>query len=513
MIINKEQIDVNDSEGNLTKMLIISYVNKEGNISYLKWQIPTSELFEWSYTNRANADKPFIAYDLNTRQPITDEVTGQPKIVQWKSYDNKFVKRVPTTKNLSEGRLNEIINSWGSVAEPLFEANTPITWFCDIEVQVSPEGFPDPDSAAMPINTIAMTKFPKTIVFGRKPLSKKEINQIQDNLRKYSPLTKDYQFEYRYFETEYEMIEAFIEFIKDIPALTGWNFLGYDWKYIKNRCDNLGIRDLIKICPTRAFNKFHLNRKNVIDVMVPTHKIIYDYMLVYRQWDRSVEIKESDKLDWVADKVLGVKKVEHEWGFEEFYRDHYMEYVFYNAVDTILVEQIDQTLKTAQIWYMLASELRISLNDAFSTILPTEVVMTNFVYPQYKIVPKKITNPNDDESGDYEGAFVWPTQAGIYKYIGGLDFASLYPTTQRQFGISPETFLFKDPTYIPKANEIKTCSGAVYKKDPNAVLPCILTHYFGKRKMAKSDRKIVDTDKEFLIKKYEERFGKYVAEE
>ena len=182
MIINKEQIDVNDSEGNLAKMLIISYVNKEGNISYLKWQIPTSELFEWSYTNRANADKPFIAYDLNTRQPIMDEVTGQPKVVQWKSYDNKFVKRVPTTKNLSEGRLNEIIDSWGSVAEPLFEANTPITWFCDIEVQVSPEGFPDPDSAAMPINTIAMTKFPKTIVFGRKPLSEKEINQIQDNL-------------------------------------------------------------------------------------------------------------------------------------------------------------------------------------------------------------------------------------------------------------------------------------------------------------------------------------------
>ena len=90
-----------------------------------------------------------------------------------------------------------------------------------------------------------------------------------------------------------------------------------------------------------------------------------------------------------------------------------------------------------------------------------------------------------------------------------MDFASLYPTTQRQFGISPETFLFKDPTYQPKANEIKTCSGAVYVKREDAVLPAILTHYFGKRKGAKNDRKIADTDKEVLLQIYEKRFGKF----
>ena len=100
MIINKEQIDSNDSNGNPIKLLIISYVNKEGKISYLKWQIPATEMFEWVYTNRANADKPFPAYDVNTRQPIIDEITGQPKIVQWKSYDNKWVRRNPTVKNL-----------------------------------------------------------------------------------------------------------------------------------------------------------------------------------------------------------------------------------------------------------------------------------------------------------------------------------------------------------------------------------------------------------------------------
>ncbi len=68
----------------------------------------------------------------------------------------------------------------------------------------------------------------------------------------------------------------------------------------------------------------------------------------------------------------------------------------------------------------------------------------------------------------------------------------------RQFQISPESFLFKDENYIPKSDEIKTCSGAVYKKDPNAVVPAILTHYFALRKAAKMDKKIANTEYEEL---------------
>ncbi|WQJ53441.1 MAG: DNA polymerase [Wendovervirus sonii] len=497
-----------DKDGVERNYLVISYVNKDSGISYLKYEIPESERFEWQYTYRSQADAPFQAFDIETRQPIFND-DGTPKMVQWKSYDNKWVKRKPIqdSRELSEGRINEILCSWGSRVNMLFEAHTPTTWFCDIETDVGPEGFPEPESAAMAINTIAITKFPQTIVFGRKPLSENEQIKIQENLRNYSSLTKDYIFEYRYFQTEREMIESFLDFIQDIPAITGWNFLGYDWKYIYNRCNNLGI-NINRICPTGKFTKFKLNRKNVIECMVPVHKIIYDYMIVYRQWDRTVEVKENDSLNFVSEKVLGITKVEHEWGFEEFYRDHYMEYVFYNAVDTILVEKIDATIHTAQIWYMLASELRIDLNAAYSTIQPAETVMTNFVFPNYKVVPRKIQNSQEDD-GDYAGAFVWPTQAGLFKYIGGLDFASLYPSIMRQFGISPEAFMFKDITYQPKADEIKTVSGAVYKKMKDAVIPAILTEFFAKRKQAKSERKTCDTEAEQLIKIYEKRFGKF----
>jgi DNA polymerase elongation subunit (family B) len=131
------------------------------------------------------------------------------------------------------------------------------------------------------------------------------------------------------------------------------------------------------------------------------------------------------------------------------------------------------------------------------------------VYPHYKVLPDK--QKADSENGDYEGAFVWPTQPGIYKYIGGLDFASLYPSIIRQFQISPETFLFKDPNYKPKPNEIKTCSGAVYRKDPDAIIPAILTHYFALRKQAKKDKKQANQEMEDLKHILEERKRKMGA--
>lgn len=83
--------------------------------------------------------------------------------------------------------------------------------------------------------------------------------------------------------------------------------------------------------------------------------------------------------------------------------------------------------------------------------------------------------------------------------VGGLDFASLYPSIMRQFGVSPEVYLKQepDPNYKVKKDEIRMCSGAVYKKDPKAMIPAILTYYFAQRKQAKADMKQADTERQY----------------
>lgn len=86
-----------------------------------------------------------------------------------------------------------------------------------------------------------------------------------------------------------------------------------------------------------------------------------------------------------------------------------------------------------------------------------------------------------------------------------LDFASLYPSIMRQFGISPEVFIKKDINYIPKEDEIKMASGAIYKKDKKALIPSILTEYYARRKQAKNDMKQASTEQEYYEEILERR--------
>lgn len=124
-------------------------------------------------------------------------------------------------------------------------------------------------------------------------------------------ITKGYKFEFRYFPTEREMLEDFIDFITPITAMSGWNFLGFDWLYIYNRCKINNI-DIERISPTRTFTNFKITPRaggKTINVKVPMHKIIYDYLLVYKTWDMTIQPKENNTLDFVAEKALGIKKL------------------------------------------------------------------------------------------------------------------------------------------------------------------------------------------------------------
>ena len=70
--------------------------------------------------------------------------------------------------------------------------NIPPTWWCDIETEVSEDGFPDPEEASTRINTISMTKFPQTIIWSRKNLTEEEKIWIQEQIEQYSE--KNYKF-------------------------------------------------------------------------------------------------------------------------------------------------------------------------------------------------------------------------------------------------------------------------------------------------------------------------------
>lgn len=514
MIIHKEQLPRNDGKG---YKLVASYVNKDGNIDFLQYPFRQEDMFEWKYATRNNAEPPFYEYDYEKKEYKRNE-NGEYIQHQWMSYDNKPVRKVPTDKTLSDNRLVELLESFGKTVDPVFEMNYPNIYFCDIEVEVEADGFPEPEEAKLPITMISLCRFPNAMVWCRKNLTDEQKNWVQTQIDEYSEknaknerfknISKGYKFEFRYFDNERDMLQDYINYITPLPCIAGWNFLNFDWLYIHNRCVKNNI-DVNVLSPTRTQTEFKLTPRAggaTIRLPLPMHKIIFDYLLVIKTW---MLINLPDyKLETLASHFLTLGKVPHKWDFISGWEDpkNLPEYIFYGMIDSIILEQLHNECKTANIWFMLASILRIELNSAFSTIKPAETVMMVHEYHRYKVFPN-VKHQVPDVQEQYEGAFVWPSKPMIARYVGGLDFASLYPSIIRQFLISPETFKYKKDvsTYKPTSDEIMTASGAVYERKIDSMIPQILEKYYNMRKAAKGDMKTASEEAEYLEAILEQR--------
>ena len=85
-----------------------------------------------------------------------------------------------------------------------------------------------------------------------------------------------------------------------------------------------------------------------------------------------------------------------------------------------------------------------------------------------------------DEKGDAEstiaGGWVKDPVVGLNQWVVCYDFASLYPTTQRQFYIAPETFVGIQDEH----NEARCTNGKLIDKEKHVV--CVNGVVFEKRK-------------------------------
>ena len=489
MIINRELRKSWDMQSNSEcQQLVVSYVGEDGHIKFMTYNVPSHEMFEWDYAKQKNQI-----------------------IANYQSFDGKPVKRVPKKHSLSKERIYQILFDLNknNQINAIFDNNTPKTYFWDIENDISDDGSIDPNAAAMPITVMSWVKFPEVTVFSTKSLSAVQIDNIQNKIYKHCEKfdnTPKYKFIYKVYNSEYDMLLDFsTNYLRFADAVSGWNIWGYDWLYYYNRCEYLGINLKNIICPTGEFHTIKNDNGDIIKV--PKHKLIYDYLACFKKWDRSIEVKESYKLDFIGDVVCGVKKVQHKLGLKEMWEQTPDEYVFYNAIDSILVEQIHKKAKTANAMYGLANLTRAEVYEVFGTISSVEIVQNEYLYKENKVVPIGVQK-NDFK--EYEGAFVFKPDPGIHKWVLGLDYASLYPSTIRQFNISPETFMFKDKAYNRTSNEIKCASGAVFSKETDGFMPKILSHFYAERKRHKKEMKNADAIKNELIKIYNERVSKNI---
>jgi len=434
--------------------VIVSYYNKEGKVAFKRY--PVSQFENWVVAGEDEKwkDQTYTNWD------------GRPLKRQRSRNFNKF-SLVYFMDSLPENDRKEI-----------FEFNMPRTYFVDIETEIV-DGFPKAEEARTRILAFSIiTPERKAIVLGLDDLSSEQIKKIEDDtLKHFRKYDQDWEFSYYKFKDEYNMLYTFLhKFLPKFPMMTGWNFINYDWQYIVNRCKRLQI-DLTEIAVTGALDSNDSR---------PLHMGILDYMQLYDKYDRSVKVKESNRLDFVAGQVLDVAKIKHTGSLQDLYENDFQKYVFYNVVDSILVYYIDEKLKSMEVLLTLATITQMPLYKAASPVAVTEALMARKMAEQNHKIGVDYNQKDNQKDGKYAGAFVKQPIVGYYSGVSAFDFASLYPSVMRQFNISPEAYV----DIIPKTQieqrrknteEIVCENGVVYKKE-DSVLKNILGDLYEQRK-------------------------------
>ena len=474
-----------------SRKLEVSYVDKTGDIKlkYYNWEDPMK----------------YVACEDNDPQ----------KHPEFKSWDGKSVKQIEVN-HPDRYAIYEFLDSLPqSEKDEIFKFNLPNIYFIDIETEIV-DGFPEAadvkdvngnvtkEGASTKVLSISIVYDDKIILLGLKEMPEDMQQRIKDNTNKYfEKFGADYKFKYIKYDDEFDMLYAFFyKMIPKMPILTGWNFLQYDWLYLVNRSRKISKwvnGKEYKIDPAVSSLTKKMNKIWSTEFEVPAHRMIFDYMQLYEICDTSIKVKESSSLDFVSNKLVGVEKIKYNGSLQKLYEDDFETFMYYNAVDSVLVQKIHDARNYISIIYAISSlaQIRIvdvvsQMNNALGSLAITEGVLRNKFRDMENIVLFR------DEKGDADatiaGGWVKDPVVGMNQWCVTYDFASLYPTTQRQFFIAPETFVgVQDPNKkefcdngrpIDLEKHVLCVNGVVFEKRKSPTL-IMLEDVYADRKKAK----------------------------
>lgn len=246
--------------------------------------------------------------------------------------------------------------------------------------------------------------------------------------------------------TEKQLLDTFFRIIGHIDFLSTWNGDGFDIPYIMARAMRLyGINEgLKKLCrdgfkaTSRTTNDEFGNEMTVYDLVGRNH---LDMMALYKKF--AFEVKDSYKLDNVAEAEVGEKKIEYEGNLGELYRKDPRKFFEYSLHDSRLLKMIDGKLRYVELAVHMARQATIRYNEIFGSIKYLEHAIRNYAHYDRE-TPVVLPDKNEDNRKEaFPGAYVFKTRVGAYGWVQSIDLTSLYPSVIRAINISPETHILQ----------------------------------------------------------------------
>lgn len=457
--------------------LIISYISEGGWIKMKYYNWPNPSKYVICQDNDRDKDGQYVTWDGNSVKKV---YTRYPD--RYCVYD--YLDDLPQEEQ-----------------DILFKYVEPEIFFVDIENEIL-DSKPQPQLAQGAIQSISIVSKNKVLVLGLDFLSVEQEKSIKEDINNYFiKFNANYEFKFIRYKNEYEMLLNFFEkLVPKMPVITGWNFLEYDWVYLVNRARKIGVdptsasNTKLLRPPSRRDNKSGIKKESYCEL--PAHRLIIDYMELYDKWNSTIKVKESSSLDFVSEGILGIKKVNYEGSLKTLSTTDYKKFIFYNAVDSILVQKIHEKTKWIDILYGISTLSRIRTLDAYSTLPVTEGILRRKLKKEKNVILCRLDSSDNISTSDeksVKGGWVKEPVKGMANWTACYDFASLYPTCMRMFNISADSYkgvlspskdfsIFNNHKVELNPKDIILLNDTVFKNETGIVNQVIADIYSDRRK-------------------------------
>lgn len=297
------------------------------------------------------------------------------------------------------------------------------------------------------------------------------------------------------FKDEKSMLERFKELVRKIDPdiITGWNFIDFDLKVLKDRFDHYKIdfalgrdNDVSKL---RLTDSFFLSSK--ADV---SGRVVLDGIHLMKM----SFVKLSDyRLNTAGKEILGKEKMMQEGKedarekIENAFRNDPQHLIDYNLKDAQLVYEILEKEKLIELTIKRTMITRMQLDRVNASVASLDSLYLKELQKKGYVAISTASNASDER---IKGGFVRESKPGIYQNIIVLDFKSLYPSIMRTFNIDPLDFVKSENVEKYKENEIITLPNNSHFRKRDGILPKLIETLWKQRDAAKKAKNKIESN-------------------
>jgi DNA polymerase elongation subunit (family B) len=266
-------------------------------------------------------------------------------------------------------------------------------------------------------------------------------------------------------EQEIKMLEECYTYLQDMDVILGWNTGKFDLPYLINRGIRINADTSLmsivnaqvscKYLPDDRINSYFVKiiGVNLLDMMPASAR-----SLAYLP-----EKLRDNKLDTVAEAILGEKKIHTDTPSVLFKNGRIQELLDYNIQDVLLLMKLDDKIGISN---LMIATVEIVPGLSFESANYNSKVIDFYLLSKFNIIMPSV---NSENVTDIEGAVVFEPISGVHNDVCVFDIAGMYGNLVRSFNISPDCLIDKPEKDCVKIHTDR-CGDCYYTTSKKGIL-------------------------------------------